>query len=193
MNIYTDFNISSISVVVKKKETADFVFNCESRAYDGFLFVTNGKGVFEKENIKENLQEGSLILLEKGEKYIVRASEEDFEYIRDKDISADECARYADGWYSCLPFVELYELFQKEELKEKFLHLLHLSMFARVVDKQYIGNWNHLIGNIPRFIKLCDVEVKWSTIFQIFLRFLDFSQIYYPPSIGTTEISNLKE
>lgn len=119
--------------------------------------------------------------------------EEDFEYIREKDISADECARYADGWYSCLPFVELYELFQKEELKEKFLHLLHLSMFARVVDKQYIGNWNHLIGNIPRFIKLCDVEVKWSTIFQIFLRFLDLSQIYYPPSIGTTEISNLKE
>ena len=81
MNIYTDFNISSISVVVKTKETAEFVFNCESRAYDGFLFVTNGKGFFEKENIKESLQEGSLILLEKGEKYIVRASEEDFEYI----------------------------------------------------------------------------------------------------------------
>lgn len=81
MNIYTDFIIASISVVVKKKETSDFVFNCESRAYDGFLFVTNGKGFFEKENIKEYLQEGSLILLEKGEKYIVRASEEDFEYI----------------------------------------------------------------------------------------------------------------
>lgn len=81
MNIYSDFNIGSISVVVKKKETADFVFNCDSRRYDGFTFVTNGSGIFKNNKTTEKLHKNSLILLEKGEKYSVKALSDDFEYI----------------------------------------------------------------------------------------------------------------
>jgi len=47
MKNYYDINIGEISVVVKKKETSEFVYKCENRSKDGFVFVTGGKGVFE--------------------------------------------------------------------------------------------------------------------------------------------------
>lgn len=89
MNIYSDMKIDSISVVVKKKENSDFVFNCESRAYDGFLFVTGGNGIFKNKNNKMMLQKNSFVILEKGEKYTVKAINSDFEYIT--------------SWYEILP------------------------------------------------------------------------------------------
>lgn len=54
MNNYYDINIGEISVVVKKNETSEFVFKCENRSNDGFVFVTGGKGIFEgrKEKIR---------------------------------------------------------------------------------------------------------------------------------------------
>ena len=103
--------------------------------------------------------------------------EEDFEYIKNYGIPADECAKYADGWYSCLPYVDLFELFPSDYLKHEYLHLLHQSMFSRVIDKEYIGNWYNLIGNIPEYLRTCHVEVNWATLFNAFIAFLDVSLI----------------
>lgn len=109
--------------------------------------------------------------------------EADFEYIREKCLPAEECAKYADGWYSCLPFVELFELFDPDELSRNYLHILHQAMFARVADKEYIGNWYNLIGNIPHFLSICKADVDWRILFEIFKCFLDVSLIYYPDSL----------
>ena len=105
--------------------------------------------------------------------------EEDIEYIKENGISAFEIARYADGWYSCLPFPEIYQLYG-EEMKQDFLCILHKSMFARVIDKEYIGNWSMLLGNIPRFLVACGIEVDWARLFEIFSQFMDVSLIYLP-------------
>lgn len=106
--------------------------------------------------------------------------EEDFEYIKKNGLPVYECAKYTDGWYSCLPFIELFELFDPDELNQDYLHILHQAIFARVVDKEYIGNWNNLIGNIPQFLRLCKADVDWKILFEIFKCFLDVSLIYYP-------------
>ena len=81
MNIFSDLKVDSISVVVKKKESSDFIFNCESRNYDGFLFVTKGRGLYKNKQRKIELEKNSLVVLEKGEKYIAKALDDDFEYI----------------------------------------------------------------------------------------------------------------
>ncbi len=106
--------------------------------------------------------------------------EEDIEYIKENSIAAFEIARYADGWYSCLPFPEIYQLYEQNEMKENFLLVLHKSIFARVIDKEYIGNWSMLLGNIPRFLMACGIEVNWNRLFEIFNQFMNVSLIYLP-------------
>ena len=81
MKNYYDINIGEISVVVKKNETSEFVFKCENRHKDGFVFVTGGKGVFEGRKEKIRLQKNSLLITSKGENYTISALDDDFEYI----------------------------------------------------------------------------------------------------------------
>jgi hypothetical protein len=105
---------------------------------------------------------------------------EDEKFIRENGIKASEVARYADGWYSCLPFPRLYSMYSQVEVKQDYLNILHESMFARVIDREYVGNWSLLIGNIPEFLKVCDVELDWNKMFDIFRKFLKISLIYCP-------------
>ena len=108
---------------------------------------------------------------------------EDFDYIRDNSLSIMECSRYADGWYTCLPFVDLYELFDIEEVREQYLSIIHQALFAKVNKGEHIGNWNDIVGNIPDFINKYEVHVDWKRLFYIFLRFMDCSFIYYPEKL----------
>ena len=106
--------------------------------------------------------------------------EEDERYIKENDIKAMEVAKYTDGWFSCLPLPEIYQMYNQDEMKRDYLDILHQSMFARVSDKEYVGSWSLLLGNIPNFLKVCDVEIEWKTIFDIFKQFLEVSLIYFP-------------
>lgn len=81
MKSYYDINIGDISVAVKKKEIASFVYKCEGRYQDGFIFITGGTGVFENSELKVKLQKDDVLILSKGEKYTVSALDNDFEYI----------------------------------------------------------------------------------------------------------------
>ena len=81
MKNYYDINIGEISVVVKKNETSEFVYKCENRRKDGFVFVTGGKGIFEGRKEKIGLQKNSLLIISKGENYTISALDDDFEYI----------------------------------------------------------------------------------------------------------------
>ena len=105
-------------------------------------------------------------------------SEKDFEYIATQNIGYWEISQYADGWYSCLPFVDVFSLYPKEEIQQNYITIIHNAMFARVSDNDYIGNWNQLIGNIPAFLLRYDIDVDWEQIYNIFNTFLDLSLIY---------------
>lgn len=105
-------------------------------------------------------------------------SEKDFEYIATQNIGYLEISQYADGWYSCLPFVDVFSLYPKEEIQQNYITIIHNAMFARVSNNDYIGNWNQLIGNIPAFLLRYDIDVDWEQIYNIFNTFLDLSLIY---------------
>ena len=104
--------------------------------------------------------------------------EEDKNYIIENEITAHEIARYTDGWYSCLPYPELFKTYDINELKLNYLSILHTAMFARVLDREYIGDWHRLIGNILCFLRICDVEIEWEKLYEIFKKFLNVSLIY---------------
>jgi hypothetical protein len=106
--------------------------------------------------------------------------EEDRNYIIENKITAHEIARYADGWYSCFPYPELFKIYDKTELRLNYLSILHTAMFARVLDKEYVGDWHRLIGNMLIFLRSCDVEIEWKRLYEIFKQFLKVSLIYIP-------------
>lgn len=106
--------------------------------------------------------------------------EADLQYIQEKNIPIEKCIMFADGWYTCMPFLSIFEYCDPVLLKEKHLGFLHDAMFARVVDQRYVGHWYNLIGYIPKYLRMCDIDVEWNKMFKILMRFFDFSMIYYP-------------
>jgi len=104
--------------------------------------------------------------------------EEDFEYIAEQKIDYLEIAQYADGWHSCLPFVDVFSIYPQKDIQRHYNAIIHKSMFARVSDNDYIGNWHLLIGNIPAFLLRYEVDVDWKKLYVIFNDFLKASLIY---------------
>lgn len=113
--------------------------------------------------------------------------EKDFDYINERKIGYLEVAQYANGWYSCLPFVDVFSIYPKEDIQREYNTIIHESMFARVSDGDYIGNWNLLVGNIPSFILRYDINVEWKRLYVSFNDFLSLSLIY---QVGQQELSS---
>lgn len=103
--------------------------------------------------------------------------ESDLNYIKDKKMGYFEVSKYPDGWYSCLPFVDIYSIYDVNEIKENYLKIIHQAIFARVLDIEYIGNWNLLLGNIPKFIAKYNIDINWDKMYIIFKWFLKESLI----------------
>lgn len=104
--------------------------------------------------------------------------EEDREYIKDNQIGYFEVSKYPDGWHSCLPIVDIYDIYDVEEIRIHHMQILHNSIFARVSDREYIGDWHLLIGNIPKFIQLYEVIIDWDKMYEVLKWFLRKSLIY---------------
>lgn len=102
---------------------------------------------------------------------------EDIAHIKDNKIDMYEIASYADGWYSCLPYVDIFMEFPKKQIQENYLSLIHSAMFAKVSDGRYFGNWYLLAGNIPQLIDLYEIEVDWNKMYAVLERFLEISLI----------------
>ena len=101
----------------------------------------------------------------------------DFPYIVEQGVGYLEIAQYADGWYSCLPFIDVFSLYPREDILRDYNAIIHASMFARVVDNDYIGNWYNLLGNIPAFLVKYGIDVDWKKLYGIFSDFLRLSLI----------------
>lgn len=131
------------------------------------------KGIETLKHLKEEEEEGEFIPFKHG-----CIHEEDIGYIRENQIGFLEVSRYSDGWYSCLPFVDIYSLFDLDEIRMYHLKILHNAMFARVSGREYIGDWHLLIGNIPQFLDQYKIDIDWNKMYETLKWFLRESLIY---------------
>ena len=109
----------------------------------------------------------------------------DFDYIKNHKMSLMECSRYTDGFYTCLPYVDLYELFDINEVRDKYLSILHQAIFAKIEEGK-VGSWKSLLGNIPGFLEKYGIDADMNRLFRIFLMFLDASSIFCPERVKAT-------
>jgi len=150
--------------------------------YHGYRIL----GAIDDKKIEKKIIEKGIYILKKSieeEKEYIPFKygclhEEDKKYINDNQIGYLEVSRYPDGWHSCLPLVDIYSLYKVEEIRIHHMKIIHTAMFARVSDKEYIGNWHLLIGNIPRFLQQYEVHIDWNKMYGILKWFLKESLIY---------------
>jgi AraC-like DNA-binding protein len=81
MQLYSDVQVHSISVITEKHENNRFRFHCPSRIGDGFVFVLAGNGTFTCGQEVFPLQRGGIMLVQKGDSYITAAGSEGLSYI----------------------------------------------------------------------------------------------------------------
>lgn len=143
-------------------------------------------GLIKDEEIEEMIIERGIELIKKEQEVNTEyipfkhgcIHESDINFINDNKIGYLEVSRYSDGWYSCLPFVDLYSSYDMNEIKQNYLKIIHHAIFARVSDREYIGNWNLLLGNIPRFVEKYNIDINWDMMYEILNWFLKESLIY---------------
>lgn len=105
-------------------------------------------------------------------------SEEDFDYIKNSNISAIELAKYTNHFFYSLPYVELFENYPIEELQNNYLKIIHTLLTTKVLNNLYFGDWSLCIGNIPELLSITKVEVEWNKMKDILFKFLDLSEIF---------------
>lgn len=81
MQLYHDVQIGKISIIVQKEEKPDFIFNCQSRSWTGFIFVTDGDGVFIDSSGEYEIKKHSVLMLKTKSKYIFKGGKNGIKYI----------------------------------------------------------------------------------------------------------------
>ena len=143
------------------------------------------KGSIEDQKIKNKIKTKGIEIIEEERtkfEYIPfehgYIHESDIEYIKKNKIGYFEVSKYPDGWYSCLPYIDVYSIYDINEIRYNYLKIIHNAIYAKVFDREYIGNWYLLIGNIPGFLKKYGIEIDWDIMFDTFKWFLEDSMIY---------------
>jgi hypothetical protein len=124
-----------------------------------------------KKNEEKELKEPRIPL---GGGYIQK---NDFEYIVENKLDVIEASKFLDGWHACFPYVELYEEYDKKQVKEIYLKIIHTALYSKHSGFEFTGNWYKCVGNIPKFLKYLKVDVAWGKIQEILFDFIDVSMI----------------
>ena len=96
----------------------------------------------------------------------------DLEYIVENDMSAIDISKYTDGWYSCFPYVELYQSFKKEDVKEQFLDIIHSAIYSKIHSLKSTGYWYYCADNMLSLGDWCEFDWDWNELFSIFCKFI---------------------
>ena len=103
--------------------------------------------------------------------------EDDYENIKKHKISCVDLAKYTDGWHDTLPFVDLYKIYNKEDIQKNISEIINNVCFGYKKYDMY-ANKDLLLGNYLQFLDLYIPEdVDWDLLYKSFIDFLELSLI----------------
>lgn len=122
--------------------------------------------------IAENEEQDDYVPFKDG--YIHEA---DLDYIKDEKISHLKVASYVNVWYSCFPLILAYEHYEKNDLRNDALKIIHTALFAKAPRLNEAGYWRRCPGSILEFLDLIEFDANWEQLFDSVRTFLRLSFI----------------
>lgn len=122
---------------------------------------TEDKNEYSK-NSKEHFNQGILTI-------------EDKDFILKNKLKSYEVAGYADGWYSVLSDLEIYELFERNSVVDNIKKILYNAILGKVRSINSYCSLYYFPGNIPKLIDNYNVDIEFSQLFESFKYYIDMS------------------
>jgi hypothetical protein len=165
----------------KKKLILSILFQCgysiEIEKDNPEIDYLNKCGIrLEYEKTKDELNSAKESSEERCNKGILDIA--DIDYIKKKGISASEIAGFVDGYYTLLTDVDIFKMYQLNEIIEKAQEILFNAIQGKIRHINMYGRVFYFVGNIPRFLKDFSIEHNEKAIFESFVKFLKISLIW---------------
>lgn len=95
--------------------------------------------------------------------------------IKINKISCTDLAKLTDGWYNALPYIELFDIYDIDMIRENTYEILYNACFG-FKKYGYYANRFYLLGNYLSFIKKYKInDVIWDKLWNDFDRFMTVS------------------
>lgn len=130
----------------------------------------------EKIEIKEYLEEENKYTKNSQEHFnqgILTIEDKDF--ILKNKLKSYEVAGFADGWYSVLTDLEIYELFERNSIVDNIQKILYNAILGKVRNINSYCSLYYLPGNIPKLINNFNVDIEFSQLFESFKYYVEMS------------------
>lgn len=88
-----------------------------------------------------------------------------------------ELASYADGWYCCFPYPEIFSNYKKSIITDNALSIIHSALYAKIPKIHKIGNWWLCPFTILEFFDLYNIDVDWNKLYSNYEKFMEISLI----------------
>jgi hypothetical protein len=102
---------------------------------------------------------------------------EDADFIKEKKLGVSEIAGYTNGNYSVFSDLNIYKIYEKEEVRNNIQNILHSAILGRIKSINMFGNVYYFPGNLPRFIIDYDIEFSVEELYASFICFLELSML----------------
>ena len=102
-------------------------------------------------------------------------SSEDIDFIKKKQLPATEVAKYLDGYYSVLADLDIYRIYNKEEVKENIKTIIYNAFISTTNKLNLFGNLSSVVGNLPKMVDNYEIEMDKEELYNSFMTFLEIS------------------
>ena len=101
----------------------------------------------------------------------------DKKFIIEKGLDPVEISRYLNDNYVALEDLEVYKVYDKEDIKQNLKEIVHNAVLGKVKSINSYGSLFYLVGNIPKLINTYQEKPNMAELYQSFETFLELSML----------------
>ena len=102
----------------------------------------------------------------------------DINFIKKKQLKSSEVAKYSDGYYSSLPEIDIFKIFEPKEISENLQEILYNTLINKTKSINYFYYLYYHPGNILAMIKKYRNDKEFEQAAKSFEKYMKLSMIY---------------
>jgi len=101
----------------------------------------------------------------------------DKDFILEQKLKPFEVAGFSNGNYAVFSDLDLYKLFDKEDIKSNIKQILDNAILGKVKSINSFCSLYYFLGNLPKIVSDYEIEIDYQELFDSFSSFLDLSML----------------